>query len=275
MGSRGLAAVLSLLLLGAVACSDEGGGRGSARGSGTPGPGEYLPGLAATVERPDGDARGVVVLVPGGSWETADPTGLRPLGPDLAAAGYAAVTITYGTKSTGDYFPRPLLDVTCAMAFAADQVPDVPVVVVGHSAGANLALLAGLHPDLADDTCPYPHVAAAGVVGLAGPYDVEESRIGSNLFGVSQQSDPELWTDGTPATWAAERPDLPVLLVQGEADELLPMWFTDTMAQALEAGGHVVRVERVPDADHNDVFRSEVLLEPLTDWLADAVIARP
>lgn len=258
-----------MVLLGCVACSP-----GSTPDAatpartGTPAAGEYLPGLAATVALPDGDPRAVVVLVPGGSWRTADPTGLLPLGEDLAAAGYAVVTITYGTDGTGDHFPRPLDDVTCAMGYAAEQAPGVPVVVVGHSAGANLALLAGLRPADADAQCPYDHVPAAGVVGLAGPYDVVASGIGRNLFGVAQDEDPELWADGDPFTWAAERPDLPVLLVHGQADDLVPVAFTDRMAAALSGSGHDVRVELVPGAGHNDVFGSAAVLAPLTDWLA-------
>lgn len=281
MGSRVRVVVaVAAVLLGSVACSGDGPdgdrpddeGAGATASPGTPGEGEYLPGLGATVALPDGDPRAVVVVVPGGSWRTADPTGLLPLGEDLAAEGFAVVTITYGTSSTGQHYPRPLDDVTCAMGFAAEQAPGVPVVVVGHSAGANLAVLAGLHPEQADPTCPYDHVAADGVVGLAGPYDVVRSGIGQNLFGVAQNDDPDLWADGDLYTWADERPDLPVLLVHGEADDLVPVEFTEDLATALTEAGHEVQVELVPEAGHNDVFASDAVLRPLADWLADAVL---
>jgi acetyl esterase/lipase len=214
----------------------------------------------------------VVVLVPGGSWREANPEGFRPLGDALATAGLAAVTITYGTDGTGAHFPRPMDDVTCAIGFAAEQAPGVPVVVVGHSAGANLALLAGLHPDQGDATCPHAHVPASGVVGLAGPYDVGGSGIGRNLFGVDEPADAALWRDGDPFTWAEERADVPVLLVHGQSDDLVPVSFTERMADALEAGGHEVQVELVPDAGHNDVFRPEVLADTLAAWLASSVL---
>ena len=182
------------------------------------------------------------------------------------------MTITYRTDSTGDHFPRPLADVTCAAGFAAQEVPGVPVVVVGHSAGANLTVLAGLRPPEADDECPHPLVAVDGIVGLAGPYDVEGSRIGLNLFGVGLMEDPDLWADGDPFTWVDERPELPVLLVHGEADHV-PIAWTDRLADALTDAGHDVWVERVPGATHNDVIRTDVLLAPLTDWLASVVVA--
>lgn len=271
---RGAAVVAGVLLAACVACSDPGGGDAASSGSteGASAETDYLPGLGATVALPDGDPAAVVVLVPGGSWRTADPEGLLPLGEDLAAQGYAAVTITYGTDGTDAHFPRPLDDITCAMGFAAEQVPGVPVVVVGHSAGANLALLAGLHPDDADPTCPYAHVPAAGAVGLSGPYDVVAQGIGQYLFGVPQADDPELWADGDPFAWADARPDLPVLLVHGEADDLVPVSFTGRLGDALVDGGHDVRTELVPDAGHNDTIRSDVLLGTLTDWLSASVL---
>ena len=112
----------------------------------TPGPGEYLAGLPASVDLPTGDPTAVTVLVPGGGWSSADPAGLAPLAADLTDNGLAVVTITYGTSGTDAYYPRPVDDVACAVAYAAEQVPDVPVVLVGHSAGAQLVALAGPGP---------------------------------------------------------------------------------------------------------------------------------
>jgi acetyl esterase/lipase len=263
------------LVLAAVACAACGDAEPSASPgtSGTPGPGEYLPGLAATVERPRGDARAVFLLVPGGAFRAADPTGMRALGRDLAAEGYAAVTITYGHAGTQTYYPRPVEEVACGLAYAASQVPDVPVVVVGHSAGANLAMLAALRPTRTDVTCPYEPREADAVVGLAGVYDIHRSRIGENLFGVPQDEDPEAWRDGNPLTWSAERPDVPVLLVHGLADELTPVFFTEDMAAALEEGGHDVTTLYPRDALHNDLFRSEWILDDLVGWTEEKVLA--
>lgn len=240
---------------------------------GTPGPGEYLPGLAAVVELPDDDPEAVFLVVPGGGFRAADPTGLLPLGEDLADEGFAAVTITYDHAGTDTYYPRPVEEVACGIAYAAAQAPGVPVVVVGHSAGANLAMLAGLQPLRTDVSCPYePHPADA-LVGLAGPYDVHQSRIGEDLFGVPQEEDPEMWRDGDPLTWADARPEVPVLVMHGDADEMVPVWFTESMADALERGGHGV-VARYPEgARHNDLFRSEWLLDDLVDWTRQTVLA--
>ena len=240
-----------------------------------PAEGEYLPGLGAVVELPVGEPDAVILLVPGGGFRAADPTGLLPLGEDLADEGLAAVTITYDHAGTGTYYPRPVDEVACAIGFAATQAPGVPVVVVGHSAGADLAMLAGLQPLRTDVSCPYEPRAADAVVGLAGPYDLHQSSIGEDLFGVPQDEDAEMWRDGDPLTWAAARPEVPVLLVHGDADEMVPVEFTEDMAAALEQGGHDV-VARYPEgARHNDVFLAEWLLDDLVDWVQDVVLAAP
>ncbi len=242
-------------------------------GSTAPGAGEYLPGLAAVVELPTGDPEAVVLIVPGGGFRAVDPTGLLPLGEDLADEGFAAVTITYDHAGTGTFYPRPVDEVACAIGFAATQAPGVPVVVVGHSAGADLAMLAGLQPLRTDVNCPYEPRAADAVVGLAGPYDLHQSSIGENLFGVPQEEDPEMWRDGDPLTWADARPEVPVLLVHGDADEMVPVWFTEEMAAALEQGGHDVVALYPEGARHNDLFESSWLLEDLVDWARDVVLA--
>lgn len=267
------AVACATVALGAVCAGCGWGGPASSPGTtGTAGPGEYLPGLRATVA--DAEAPPVVfLLVPGGSFRAADPTGLSGLGRELADAGFAAVTITYGHAGTGTYYPLPVEQVACGIAYAAAQAPGVPVVVVGHSAGANLAVLAALQPLRTDVTCPYEPHAADAVVGLAGPYDVHRTPIGENLFGVPESEDPEVWREGNPLRWAMERPDVPVLLVHGADDELLPVSYTQDMAAALEEGGHDVVTTYPEGAGHNDVFRPEWVLDDLVAWTDDVVLA--
>lgn len=237
-----------------------------------PGPGEYLAGLPATVEVPEVPPVAVVVLVPGGGWATADPSALAPLGEHLRAAGLATVTITYGTSSTAASWPVPADDVRCAVAFAAEQVPDVPVVLAGHSAGAHLAAVAGLAPAGEDASCPYPERAADGVVGLAGPYDVSATGgLAGNLFGVAEPEAPQLWAQGNPLLLAGERPDVPFLLLQGDADRLVGEEFARGFEAALVEGGHPVRVEVLAGATHSGILRAEVSGDVVASWVLETL----
>lgn len=272
VGAVGLAA--TALLTGCGSGGERPNADAPATGPVTPGPGEYLPGLPASVDLPTGDPTVVVVLVPGGGWSSADPAGLAPLAAHLTDNGLAVVTITYGTSGTDAYYPRPVDDVACAVAYAAEQVPDVPVVLVGHSAGAQLVALAGLVPDRDDVSCPYPPYPADAVVGLAGPYDVTQTGgLAENLFGVPESEDPELWRDGNPLTWTAERPEVPFLLVHGEDDRDVSMQFTDTFAAALTDGGHDVTVEKLPGVTHMSVFTPEVVGDLLVAWITQAPLS--
>jgi acetyl esterase/lipase len=237
-----------------------------------PGVGEYLAGLPATVQVPDGDPAAVVVLVPGGGWTTADPTGLAPLAQHLLAAGNAVVTITYGTSSTGASWPVPADDVRCAVAFAGEQVPDAPVVLVGHSAGAHLAAVVGLAPD-GEGFCPYAPRSADAVVGLAGPYDVSATRgLAGNLFGVAEPEAVDLWAEGNPLLLAGGRADVPFLLVHGSEDGVVPEPFARAFEGTLAAAGHPVDLVVVEGADHGGVVLPDLVGDLLTRWVVEAVV---
>ncbi|MCL3860105.1 alpha/beta hydrolase [Actinotalea sp. K2] len=243
----------------------------------TPGTGEFLAGLPATVDLPPGRPDTVIVLVPGGGWWSADPAGLAPLAEALVAQGHAVVTITYRAGGTGDSYPVPVDDVACGVAYAVDQVPGVPVVVVGHSAGAHLAALVGLAPDRPGAaSCPHPPVRPDAVVGLAGPYDLAATAgAAQTLLGVPRDSAPELWREANPLTWADAHPEIPVLLVHGAEDDLVPASFSTVFADALTVGGHEVAVEVLPGVDHGQVILPEVVGDLLAGWVEQAVDLPP
>ena len=240
---------------------------------------DYLPGLAADVHLPpSGAPAATVVLVPGGGWSSADPAGLAPLADTLAASGFAAVTITYGTAADGLRFPRPVDDVACAVSWAASHIAGegpgaLPVVVLGHSAGAHLAALAALDPTTYVGDCPSTPVSPAGLVGLAGPYDIEAlGGIAEPLFGLPLESDPSAWAKGNPIRLAANVPELPVLLMHGGADDLVPVAFSEEFTNALRAGGHQVTLTVVDGVDHQGIYQADVSASTIRDWLASQVI---
>lgn len=243
---------------------------------------EFLPGLDAMLVLPTEPAGGVplVVLVPGGGWASADPSGLAPLAHDLASRGTGVVMLTYRTAADRAFFPAPVQDVACGVGYAAEAlhaegVKGSPVVIVGHSAGAHLAALVALAPEaFTDPACPYPAAVPTGLVGLAGPYDITRIGQGANLFGPNRP-DPTTWLDGNPLILSDRRPDLPVLLVHGTADTVVPVRFTDDFAAALRRGAHDVTTVYPDGVTHNTVYSAEVAAPIIADWLATVSAAGP
>ena len=153
-----------------------------------------------------------VLLVHGGYWRPEyDRAHLRPMAAALAAAGHATVLIEYPRRPG-----RPddtVGAVRTALAAVADVV-DVPVVVIGHSAGAHLALLAAQPPG----------TNARGVLALAPVADLamadrlhlDEGAV-REFLGRPAVDCPDL----DPA--ALPRPNLPVTVVHGAEDSLVPL----------------------------------------------------
>ena len=214
----------------------------------------------------------LVVLVPGGGWTSADPTGLTGLATWLSQRGAAVVTVTYRTSSDGAYFPTTAQDVACDVADAVARsrragVDTGEVTIVGHSAGAQLAAVVALTPGAYGAGCADPPAAPDRLVGLAGPYDVTQlGDLDSAIFAPGDH-DPARRTAADPVALAGERPQLPVLLIHGAADATVPLAFTEQLAAALVAGGHQV-VTHYPDGvDHQSVYSDTVAGPLIADWL--------
>jgi acetyl esterase/lipase len=239
---------------------------------------EYLPGVAADVFLPvtARDRAPVVILVPGGSWLSANRSGLAPLAETLAERGMTVVNATYRAADSGARFPEPVADIVCAIDFGVEQarlehVAPGPVVVVGHSSGAQLASLAALEPARFRGVCPYPQVDPDGFVGLSGPYDLTEwQRVAAPMFTGSPAQDPQHWKEANPLTWTASRTGtdpLSVLLAHGGNDLEVSPDSSRNFATALKAAGHPVQLSIVPGATHSSIYEPGVIADTITTWV--------
>jgi acetyl esterase/lipase len=237
---------------------------------------EYLPGRSATAYVPGHPDGTVVVLVPGGGWQTADPSGLLPLAARLARRGSLAVAVSYRAADDGVRFPAPAEDVACAVSWAAAlgerKLPEVRhVVVLGHSAGGHLGSLVALGAvgAVGHGGCPSAPVAPDAFVGLAGVYDVGQlaDAVGP-LFGTTPDEDAARWRAGDPVQQAAGAPDdLRVLLLHGTGDTTVPIMQSQRFRDALVAAGVPVELVPVDGADHMSLFTAPVAADPVADWL--------
>lgn len=238
-------------------------------------PGEYRPGLEVDLFLPESTDRApLVVMVPGGGWRTADPSGLTGLAEFLSGSGIAAASAEISAAEDGALYPTPVEDIHCAVAHALAGMESAgldhgPVVLLGHSSGAHLAALAAAIPEDRLPDCLHPTVTADGLVGLAGVYDVTRlPALAYLLFGVTPEEDPGIWEEGNPLHRAGLRPEVPVLLLHGASDPLVPVSFSEDFAAALRQGGHDTTLTVVRRADHRDIFTPDFSGELIADWVA-------
>lgn len=268
-------AVLPALLAGCASSTDVAGGASptpTRTYSAGPVSHEYRPGLTAFPHLPKGvSSAPVVVIIPGGGWQTADPSGLEPLAADLASKGVVAMPVVIRASDDGVTYPVPVEDVLCALADGvatarAAGIEPTRAVLLGHSSGAHLSAVATLAPDQFTPKCDDPVVAPDALVGLAGPYDIRNfSDAAENLF--APDADDATWDAANPVLLAGRRPEVPALLLHGEADELVAPQFSTDFADALRAGGHQVTLDVVPGVNHGQVYSADVAAAPVTDWL--------
>ncbi|WP_147392130.1 alpha/beta hydrolase family protein [Amnibacterium setariae] len=205
----------------------------------------------------DGPALGTVVLIHGGFWRgTPDYfDGPAPLAEALVARGWHVWQVEYRQTPNGGGFPATLDDTAAAvehLAVAASSlgVEPGPVVTVGHSAGGHLAVWALSRPGGV--------LPLAGAVSLAGVLDLrlgEREAIGRGavaaFLGGSSSQHPERYAAADPATRIV--PALPVRVVHGRQDDVVPLNQSESYAEAARRAGQDVAVA-VVDADHMAVI---------------------
>jgi len=208
-----------------------------------------------------------VVLIHGGFWKWGwDRTLMTPLARDLAGRGIAAWNIEYRrVGQEGGGWPGTFEDVAAATDAVAglDGVDATRVVTVGHSAGGHLALwLAARHRIAAGQPGATPLVRPCGAVSQAGVTDLARGaadNLGDGacgaLLGGTPGELPERYAATSPA--ALLPLGVPVLLVHGGADDIVPPAQSRTYAHAAAAAGDQVELVELPGADHFDIIETE------------------
>jgi len=173
----------------------------------------------------------VAVLLHGGYWQTQyGKLVTRPLALDLAARGWAAWNVEYrrlgDRRGGGGGWPQTFDDVAHAVdALARLDAPlDLSqVVLVGHSAGGQLALWAAGRSGLPEGAVgASPRVVASAVLALAPVTNLERARVhAEQLLGGRAQDVPDRWAQADPVRRGA--PGVSALVVHPTTDETVPV----------------------------------------------------
>jgi acetyl esterase/lipase len=190
----------------------------------------------------------VALLIHGGFWRAGyDRSLMGPMARALATRGWASWNIEY-RRGAGSGGPAGHAVGDVVAALGALGALDVPLdlgrlVLVGHSAGGHLALLAGAGS------------RARLVISLAGVADlgaaVAEDLGGGaarEFVGVDPETDPGAFAAIDPM---AKLPSgVPVLLVHGDRDDRVPIAQSRAYLDAARAAGDPCELLELPGEDH-------------------------
>jgi acetyl esterase/lipase len=203
------------------------------------------------------DATGVpvVVWIHGGGFTSGDRRYLPPtLEPDsvftaLTAAGLACATVDYRLAAEAGW-PAPRDDIAAAIGFLRSRAGEYGLDAArlgmwGESAGAHLALMAGLtEPGIATVVAWYPLTDLALL-----PPGAFDGTAETRLLGRRAAELPDVITDASPVTHVSAASP-PCLLVHGDRDQALPAVHSERLHQALTAAGVESACQIVPGAGH-------------------------
>lgn len=125
-------------------------------------------------EQASGDKAPVVIFYHGGSWKDGERKGYAFLGRAMASRGYITVIADY-RKAPEILFPGFVNDAAAAFVWTEKNIAryggdPANIFMMGHSAGAHLAMLVTLDPQYLVALGSDP-ARIKGMIGLAGPYD--------------------------------------------------------------------------------------------------------
>ncbi len=244
---------------------------------------------------PEGRAPGphpVVVSIHGGLWLDAYGRELMDsVCADLAERGWLAWNVEYrrvGGRWAGGGWPATFSDVAAAVDALADHddMADLGrVAIVGHSAGAPLAMWAAARPGLPDGAPgAHPRVTVRAAVSLSGILDLaaaardDRSVTGPGVvrfLGGGPDEFPRRYRLASPAERLPLGPEVRQLVVHGENDGTVPPQQSAGYVRRATAAGDPVELRVVPGAGHMD------LVDPRTrgwtdtaEWLDQGFIGR-
>ncbi|WAC59548.1 alpha/beta hydrolase [Brevundimonas sp. SL130] len=199
-----------------------------------------------------------VVFFYGGGWDSGSRDLYGWAAQALAAQGFVVALPDYRLAPQA-VFPAFIEDAAAATAKAADIATDYGgapdrLGVLGHSAGAHLAMMIALDRRYMEAVGRPRLIKAAA--GLAGPYDFLPFDVAASRNAFGRAPDPTLTQ---PVTFV--RPDAPpIWLGHGMADVVVHAEDTTILDQRMRAVGGRSEAKLYPGLDHADLISTFSLL---------------
>ena len=196
----------------------------------------------------------MLVFIHGGGWRSGKRQDYLVYLLDYAEKGYVTATVSYRLKKDSIY-PACVEDVTDAVDFLFQNSETYgydtsKVALIGGSAGAHLAMLAGYGWENPRKTKNSPKHSVKVVVDIYGPVDMttpyaQSQPLVTGFIGHSYAEKPELYWEASPAKYL-DNDCPPTLIFQGTSDNLLPPGQSDTLNVRLDRLGVTNEYYRLP-----------------------------
>lgn len=196
-----------------------------------------------------------IVQVYGGAWQRGSPGADAPFAARLASRGYVVFAIDYRHAPAWKW-PAQLDDVRAGLAWVRTHAPEygadaAKLVLFGRSAGAQLAVVAGLQ-----DSGVTAIISFYGPVNLTNGwrYPPRPDPIGSRavleaFLGGTPDQLPDRYREASPITYvSAQAPR--ALLIYGSRDHIVQPQYGRNLHAALQAAGAKSEFVEIPWADH-------------------------
>lgn len=190
----------------------------------------------------------------GGSWRDGDRSSYAFVGRAFAARGFITFIADY-RKAPEHRYPDFVEDAAQAIASAHRELkqkacgdPD-RLFVMGHSAGAHIAMLAALDPQWLP-RYGLDASAVAGIIGLAGPYDFlpftsDAARDALGHWPRPVETQPVHFANGNAP---------PLLLLTGDADTTVKPRNSKILAQKINENAGKADLRLYPEVTHSGII---------------------
>ena len=200
-------------------------------------------------QRPLAERRGapVVLVIYGGAWEHGSPRNDALLNAIIRSWGYRVIALDY-PHAPGSRWPAQ----RDAVLAQIDSLRAGRIVVLGHSSGAQLALIAAaLRPHRISAVITYesPVDLRLGYEYPPQPDIIDQRHVLGDLCGGTPEQQPGCYRSGSPR-YAVHAGMPPVLMIAAGRDHIIPLDFEHLLRDELRGYGVDVTYVELPWADH-------------------------
>ncbi|KAF7729734.1 Kynurenine formamidase [Apophysomyces ossiformis] len=215
----------------------------------------------------------LIAFIHGGAWRSEDKADHEDLARDLANKGFTVASINYRLslhevpdKPPSVQHPMHISDVSEAIHYLyhhPGQYDPSRIYLVGHSAGAHIALMLVLDP-------AFKISYLRGVIGAAGIYDIPLllKTFPGYLEFISQAfgSDEKTYFEASPISKRAS-PVPPVLIVQSLEDKLIDVGQANAITKHLKSLRTDVEIDTSVEGDHYEMLKTPEFVNVATEFI--------